>query len=77
MGRVSFDEQPPAESIQLDATTRADSSLSPDVASEHEGQDGVSLPPVDTGKDAMLFLTACFVIECLVWGECPCLDLAA
>ncbi|PTB80155.1 MFS general substrate transporter [Trichoderma longibrachiatum ATCC 18648] len=68
MGRVSFDEQPPAESIQLDATTRADSSLSPDVASEHEGQDGVSLPPVDTGKDAMLFLTACFVIECLVWG---------
>lgn len=28
-----------------------------------------SLPPVDTGKDAWLFLAACFVIEALVWGE--------
>ncbi|KAL1872127.1 hypothetical protein Daus18300_004497 [Diaporthe australafricana] len=27
-----------------------------------------SLPPVDTGKDAWLFLAACFVIEALVWG---------
>ncbi|KAK3313540.1 major facilitator superfamily domain-containing protein [Apodospora peruviana] len=26
------------------------------------------LPPVDTGKDAWLFLAACFVLECLVWG---------
>lgn len=29
------------------------------------------LPPVDTGKDAWLFLAACFVIEALVWGEYP------
>lgn len=28
-----------------------------------------SLPPVDTGRDAWLFLAACFVIEALVWGE--------
>ncbi|KAM7223845.1 Major facilitator superfamily domain containing protein [Rhypophila decipiens] len=26
------------------------------------------LPPVDSGKDAWLFLAACFVLECLVWG---------
>ena len=28
-----------------------------------------SLPPVDRGKDAWLFLTACFLIEALVWGK--------
>ncbi|KAM6481468.1 major facilitator superfamily domain-containing protein [Trichoderma sp. SZMC 28011] len=68
MGRTSFEDQPQLESIQLDTTTPGDSSsLSPDVPSEHE-HEGVSLPPVDTGKDAMLFLTACFIIECLVWG---------
>jgi hypothetical protein len=27
-----------------------------------------SLPPVDRGKDAWLFLAASFVIEALVWG---------
>jgi hypothetical protein len=27
-----------------------------------------SLPPVDHGKDAYLFLAACFVVEALVWG---------
>ncbi|KAI4861419.1 MFS general substrate transporter [Hypoxylon rubiginosum] len=27
-----------------------------------------SLPPVDGGKDAWLFLAACFAIEALVWG---------
>lgn len=27
-----------------------------------------SLPPVDGGKDAWLFLAACFMIEALVWG---------
>lgn len=26
------------------------------------------LPPVDTGKDAWLFLAACFAMEALVWG---------
>lgn len=28
-----------------------------------------SLPPVDRGKDAWLFLAASFVIEALVWGK--------
>ena len=28
-----------------------------------------SLPPVDGGKDAWLFLAGCFVTEALIWGE--------
>ena len=27
-----------------------------------------SLPPADGGKDAWLFLIACFMVEALVWG---------
>ncbi|KAL8836820.1 MAG: hypothetical protein Q9205_004448 [Flavoplaca limonia] len=30
--------------------------------------DESTLPPVDGGKDAWLFLAACFVVEALVWG---------
>jgi len=29
-----------------------------------------SLPPVDGGKDAWLFLAACFAVDALVWGMC-------
>ena len=32
----------------------------------------VSLPPVDGGKVAWLFLAAAFVVEALVWGTCSC-----
>lgn len=28
-----------------------------------------SLPPTDTGKDAWLFLAACWAVEALVWGK--------
>jgi hypothetical protein len=28
-----------------------------------------SLPPVDRGKDAWLFLAASFVLEALIWGK--------
>ena len=28
-----------------------------------------SLPPADGGKQAWLFLTACFLVEALIWGE--------
>lgn len=28
-----------------------------------------SLPPVDTGKDAWLFLAACWVVEAVTFGE--------
>jgi hypothetical protein len=45
----------------------------PAVADEAEeapfGHLEFSLPPVDGGKDAWLFLAACFLIEALVWGE--------
>lgn len=37
---------------------------SPTAPTPHE----FSLPPVDRGKDAWLFLAASFVIEALVWG---------
>lgn len=30
------------------------------------------LPPADTGKDAYLFLLACFVLSALVWSKSPC-----
>ena len=41
-----------------------------DVEAQQEDQhQGYSLPPVDTGKDAWLFLAACFVMEAMVWGE--------
>ena len=33
---------------------------------EHEFQ---SLPRVDGGKEAWLFLTGCFLLEALVWGQ--------
>ncbi len=36
------------------------------VPSNH---DDSSLPPIDGGKEAWLFLAACFVVEALVWGE--------
>jgi len=39
-----------------------------DSSDEHERQ-MADLPPVDGGKDAWLFLTACFAVEALVWGK--------
>lgn len=68
MGRASLEDYPQVESIQLDTTTPGDSSLSPDIDIDSGDEHGVSLPPVDTGRDAMLFLAACTIIECLVWG---------
>jgi len=34
-----------------------------------EGRHEFSLPQTDGGKDAWLFLAACFVVEALVWGK--------
>ncbi|KAK2058092.1 major facilitator superfamily transporter [Colletotrichum caudatum] len=36
--------------------------------SDDQGQEFLSLPPVDGGKQAWLFLAACFAVEMLVWG---------
>ncbi|XXH03946.1 hypothetical protein Hte_010354 [Hypoxylon texense] len=53
---------------------RFDSSATPpggsnqDNSQPEEGRQEFSLPPVDGGKDAWLFLAACFAIEALVWG---------
>lgn len=53
-----------------------------DVDESYEGRTGsqvqqhrlpetqTSLPEVDGGKDAWLFLAGSFFIEALVWGEC-------
>jgi hypothetical protein len=38
---------------------------------EHE----FSLPPVDGGKDAWLFLAAAFIVEVLVWGKASPIQL--
>lgn len=42
--------------------------LATDPESPLEGRHGFSLPPVDGGKDAWLFLAACFTLEATVWG---------
>lgn len=34
------------------------------ISDPHE----INLPPVDTGKQAWLFLAACFIFEALIWG---------
>ncbi|KAI0842552.1 MFS general substrate transporter [Hypoxylon sp. FL0890] len=47
----------PAEALSLHENTESE-----------EGRQEFSLPPVDGGKDAWLFLAACFAIEALVWG---------
>ncbi|KAI1402545.1 MFS general substrate transporter [Hypoxylon fuscum] len=39
-----------------------------DDSQPEEGIQEFSLPPVDGGKDAWLFLAACWAIEALVWG---------
>lgn len=57
-----------------DRSLRSGSDGGIDVAAEngqHVGQE-FSLPAVDSGKDAWLFLAAAFVVEFLVWGlYCP------
>ncbi|KAK4121691.1 MFS general substrate transporter [Parathielavia appendiculata] len=44
--------------------TNAQESNATQIQTLHE----FSLPPVDTGKDAWLFLAACWAVEALVWG---------
>ncbi|KAI0577061.1 MFS-1 multi-domain protein [Pyrenophora tritici-repentis] len=47
--------------IELDA-------LHPQLHQTHPAEAGFSLPPVDGGKDAWLFLFSAFVLEILTWG---------
>jgi hypothetical protein len=41
-----------------------------DRGDENAPEHHFSLPPVDGGKDAWLFLAAAFIVEALVWGMC-------
>ena len=41
-----------------------------DLVGPANGGQEFSLPPVDSGKDAYLFLVAAFAVEALVWGFC-------
>lgn len=36
---------------------------------DHDHEQNQQLPPMDGGKDAWLFLAACFMIEALIWGK--------
>jgi hypothetical protein len=40
----------------------------PNGTQSPDSHEGFSLPPTDTGKDAWLFLLACFMLEALIWG---------
>lgn len=48
------------------------SHISTDIEPQHSDPSddiaGFSLPPTDGGKDAWLFLLACFMLEGLIWG---------
>lgn len=62
--------------MELDSLPRShpeagfpDAGESSDVAEGNGHRPEFSLPPVDRGKDAYLFLAACFTMEALVWGE--------
>jgi hypothetical protein len=55
--------------IELQSSDHSPRTASPERRAEDgNGQEMPSLPPVDSGKDAYLFLAACFMIEALVWG---------
>lgn len=52
-------------------TQQSEASLGLDAEQDeyvHEADLGFSLPPTDGGKDAWLFLFACFMLEGLIWG---------
>ncbi|KAI1105322.1 MFS general substrate transporter [Jackrogersella minutella] len=51
------------------ALTASDETINrQDDVQPEDGRQEFSLPPVDGGKDAWLFLAACWAIEALVWG---------
>jgi hypothetical protein len=54
--------QNPSAASSTDVQPLPNGTLSPD------SHGGFSLPPTDTGKDAWLFLLACFMLEALIWG---------
>jgi hypothetical protein len=65
----SLDPLPNSESAPVSAPDSQNGDL---IA--HIDDPEFSLPPVDGGKDAWLFLAGAFMIEALVWGMCLVLD---
>ncbi|KAJ4399162.1 hypothetical protein N0V85_006098, partial [Neurospora sp. IMI 360204] len=62
---IPLDSLPPS----YRTTSRAETGTpEPQDIQEPAGHEFSQLPPVDGGKDAWLFLAACFVVEALVWG---------
>jgi hypothetical protein len=63
----------PATNIQLDDVSNFLAANPESEVAGHSdnpaGHHEFSLPRADGGKDAWLFLAACFTVEALVWGE--------
>lgn len=64
LARVEPQSRPDPNSTGSDDNSRNDGA----ELSLHPSRQEFSLPPVDGGKDAWLFLAACFAVEALVWG---------
>lgn len=56
----------PAMSMQMRSSSEEE--MGTQQPDERHGPE-FSLPQADGGKDAWLFLAACFVVEALVWGK--------
>jgi hypothetical protein len=52
------------------AATAVGDATGPDDNTHNPTRHEFSLPPTDSGKDAWLFLAACWAVEALVWGRC-------
>lgn len=67
----------PSHSPHRDRTYRVDSDVQRSMTEmEHDNENGglhtlrgIPIACADGGKDAWLFLTACFVLEMLLWGK--------
>jgi hypothetical protein len=58
------------------ANTTVGDTNSPEDNRHNPIQHEFSLPPIDSGKDAWLFLAACWAVEAVVWGKCSPVFLA-
>ncbi|KAF4536166.1 MFS transporter [Lasiodiplodia theobromae] len=60
----------PSESHRLSMIDQSHSAGGPDLAPPESvsERNESQLPPVDSGKDAYMFLAACFALDALVWG---------
>lgn len=56
--------------LQTSAAPAAQDVITLSHDAHSHGRQEFSLPPTDSGKDAWLFLAACWAVEALVWGKC-------